>query len=270
MTERAKTQRVPTEEEAITAMQEWDEGAAYRRIRHAATVGACYSASTICLAAETFDNQKLTEDLVQNRLAQGEFTATELGPTELGVPSVCEYVSVPLLNRLLRGMQGTFTPEQADHFAGYHIAECDKETLRIIARKTQFSAAERREFLELSDWLVNPEFDPTNVAKAEATQAKQTAAPKKKLGWVKVLLIAGLVPIAAIATIALGPVALVVVAFLAIGLLASGASGQSSAAKDRFPDMRSDYNKRVWADSHNWEADGDTDHNYEADGDLPW
>ena len=39
---------------------------------------------------------------------------------------------------------------------------------------------------------------------------------------------------------------------------------------DKFPDERSDYNKRVWADDHNFEADGDSDHNYEADGDYPW
>ena len=35
-------------------------------------------------------------------------------------------------------------------------------------------------------------------------------------------------------------------------------------------DVRSDYNKKVWADDHNYEADGDDCHNYDSDGDTPW
>lgn len=38
----------------------------------------------------------------------------------------------------------------------------------------------------------------------------------------------------------------------------------------RHPDVRSGYNRRVWADDHNYDADGDTDHNWKADGDRPW
>lgn len=46
--------------------------------------------------------------------------------------------------------------------------------------------------------------------------------------------------------------------------------GWNPNKSDKFPDNRSDYNKRVWADDHNFEADGDSDHNYEGDGDYPW
>lgn len=53
-------------------------------------------------------------------------------------------------------------------------------------------------------------------------------------------------------------------------LLAGGANG--APGHDRFPDERSDTNRRIWADDHNWEAgsDADLEHDAGADGDLPW
>lgn len=246
--------RVPTEQEVLDVLDAWEDGAAYRKARHAANVGACYSTETICRLHDHFANQRLTDDLVRNRLAYAEFSAAELNPTRLGAPSVCEHVSVPVLNRLLRGMRGAFTPDEAHHFVDYHIEDCDAETLRLVADKTGFTRAERREFFELTDWMVNPEFAPgaadsgrTDVARRPTAQgASRKRKPK-------------------------GPSLLDrLAAALTVPTASKPAPAARNAPSERYPDLRSDFNRRVWADGHNWEADGDSDHNWEADGDLPW
>lgn len=246
--------RVPTEQEVLDVLDVWEDGAAYRKARHAANVGACYSTETICELHEHFDNQRLTDDLVMNRLAYAEFSAAELNPLTLGAPSVCEHVSVPVLNRLLRGMRGGFTPDEADHFVDYHLEDCDAETLRLVADKTSFTRAERREFFELSDWMVNPEFAPDTTRTDQPDTTRKPAArraPRKRKPKGQSLL-----------------------GMLLSALATPPAPKPEPAARKRspkrYPDQRSDYNRRVWADGHNWEADGDTDHNWEADGDMPW
>lgn len=262
---------VPTEAEIVRALEEWEEGAAYRKVRHAANVGGCYSTATICLAHETLENQKLTDDLVLNRLRHAEFSKGELNPLELGEPSVAEHVSVPVLNRLLKGMRGTFTYDEAHHFTTYHIEECDYETLRLIADHTSFTKAERQEYFEVADWMANPEFAPR--ASRAASPKASTAAPRRpRKGKVlkRALLAVAGVMVAVVAFAVFGALALAGAAVAVIVLVALGASGQSSGQAERHPDVRSDYNRRVWAAEHNYEADGDDSHNYEADGDWPW
>ena len=67
----------------------------------------------------------------------------------------------------------------------------------------------------------------------------------------------------------IGAILIVCIGLLVIVCSGSGSSNRNQA-ENRYPDYRSDYNKQVWADDHNWEADGDSAHNYEADGDYPW
>lgn len=230
----ASSQPAATEAQVLAALDEWEEDAAYRLVRHAATLGACYTTSTICLVADTFDNQRLTDDLITNRLTRGGYSAAELNPLELGAPSVCDVASVDVLKRLLREMRGTFTPEQARHFSEYHMVACDDEAFVLVADRTSFTEAQRREFLELEGVFEEP---------APGTSAAGAAdRPASAL----------------------------------IASLAGAVIGHRLATRkdegereDVFPDVRSDYGRRVWADDHDFSADGDDAHNFEADGDYP-
>lgn len=161
------------------AIDNWDEGAAYNKVRHAANVGGCYSTGFICYAHEMFENQRLTDDLVKNRLAQGGFTAAELNPAPQGAKSVCRYVSVPVLNRLIEGMQGSFTPEGAYHFCDYHMGDADLKTLQLIAGKTSFTQEERSEFMEMERADFDISLEPSPTVPEEPRNA-QAARPAKK------------------------------------------------------------------------------------------
>ena len=66
----------------------------------------------------------------------------------------------------------------------------------------------------------------------------------------------------------IGAIVIMVIVLLVVVCSGSGSSNRNPT-KNGYPDYRSDYNKRVWAEDHNWEADGDSTHNYEADGDYP-
>ncbi len=233
----ASSQPAATEAQVLAALDEWEEDAAYRLVRHAATLGACYTTSTICLVADTFDNQRLTDDLITNRLTRGGYTAAELNPLELGAPSVCDVASVDVLKRLLREMRGTFTPEQARHFSEYHMVACDDEAFVLVADRTSFTEAQRREFLEIEGVFEEPADDADDAGGAGVADRPGSAL------------------IASLAGAVIGH-----------RLAARKDEGESG---DAFPDVRSDYGRRVWADDHDFSADGDDAHNFGADGDYP-
>ena len=304
-------------------MEEWDEGAAYRKVRHAANVGGCYSTETICLAAKTFCNQQLTDDLVANRLAYGEFTAAELNPQRLGAPSVCLYVSAPMLNRLVAGMDGTFTAKEAWHFMDYHVDACDAKTVRLVADITHFTAEERREFMACSDeWTGQLALEPEDDAPAAEPEApkKETHGCLTALGVLSFIFMV-LVDIALVLSVGMPGIFMTVITVIVfyavlksiairkgwiryerkttetsednhIGPLAgvmmiSDSIKQSEEKKrresarmwgedypyryedtsnEKFPDYRSSFQRRAWAEDHNWDADGGNEHNYDADG----
>ena len=311
---------IPTEEQVVHAMKEWDEGAAYRKVRHAANVGACYSNATICLAGETFCNQQLVDDLVANRLELGEFTAVELNPASPGTLSICEFVSVPMLNRLLEGMQGTFTADEAWRFMRCHTSDSDNETMRLVADKTHFTAAEREDF-----YAYHEVYEPELVSTDEAIACEE---PKKTHGCLTVLKVVGIVLLVLLyvvlffvtPTFVLLAAGMLVFVFLLkrgldrqekgntysydtkserdpnesefIGpftgiMMIADSIKQSELEKKRnardivhepdypydyedsnekFPDYRSVFQRRAWAEDHDWDADGGNEHNYDADG----
>ncbi len=86
-------------------------------------------------------------------------------------------------------------------------------------------------------------------------------------GFIAVIVIVGLIVIALIGV------------FAALDDAARNFSDKRAARKEAYNqepnvkamrDVRSDYNKKVWADDHDYEADGDDCHNYDSDGDTPW
>ncbi|MDO4539032.1 MAG: hypothetical protein Q4B54_12785, partial [Coriobacteriales bacterium] len=258
----------PTEEQLIHAREEWEQGAAYRYVRHAANVGGCYSTAAICLAHDTLINQRLTDDLVRNRLAQGEFEASELNPANPNGDSVCTYVSVGVLNRLLLGMRGRFTPDEAYGFCDHHLGEADTTTIDLIAEKTSFSAAGRREFVEIYREIVDPAQVPYSrpvlrVVEPKEQDLQREKAKGRRRGRTIVSLLIALVAIALTAVaIVSGVFVFVLVALAAFALAALSSSGSNRTQNDEFRDERGDYPRRVWADDHNFEADGDSDHNW--------
>lgn len=261
-------QKPVTEQQILDAMEEYSEVWVEQLVRRAKNQRLALSNQAIVDIGEYLEMPELMDHIVAVRMEEvGPYDPSELNP-KWPQRSVCE-VMTPLAGaRLMASTGAKLGFDELTEFVEYHLDGFDDDALEVCLAASRIS----REDAELLLGVYGYTRDKDNLLGRLYPGAKRAMEPanadrhKRKGAWKAVL--AGVVAVGAAALALVGGVLFVAV-FLAIALLAAFLSTSSSRSND-VPDDRSDYHRRVWADDHNYEADGDSDHNWEADGDRPW
>lgn len=186
----------------------------------------------------------------------------------MGTPSVCEVVTPAMARSLLAGTGGRLSSDDAYRLCDYHLADADDALLEQVVRMSDLTRWDAEAILDDLGYAGDADRLLTRGGSGRANSATQATSARagRKRGVARAAV--GLLALAAGALLGGVLVTGAVLAVIVIALL-STASGSGPRA-DRYPDVRSDHSRRVWADGHDFDADGDADHNWEADGDRPW
>lgn len=261
-------QKPVTEQQILDAMEEYSEAWVEQLVRRAKNQRLALSDQAIVDIGDCLEMPELMDQVVAVRVEEvGAYAPTELNP-KWPRRSVCE-VMTPLAGaRLMASTGAKLGFDEMTEFVEYHLGGLDDDALEVCLAASRISREDAELLLGVygytrdKDELLGRLYPGTK----RAIESVDAARHKRGGAWKAVL--AGVVTVGA-ATLALVGGVLLVAVFLAFALLAAVLAASSSQG-NAVSDDRSDYHRRVWADDHNYEADGDTDHNWEADGDKPW
>ncbi len=274
-------QKPVTEQQILDAMDVYSEGWVEQLARRAKNQGLALSDATLLELGDFLCKPELMDELVRIRVEKkGGYTLQELMPP-FPQRSICRIMTPVAGAQLFASTGARLNSDMAYNVWEYCLGESDDETsddraIEIILGMSRMPYAECVNMLNdygyggdanalLARLYPNRASAGARVAKASAPAQAVASKPKGRGGLYALLIVLGIGAFVVLAltvgVLAIGVVFAVVLLVVVLGLSSAGGD-----KPDKFPDVRSDFNRRTWADDHNWDADGDNDHNWDADG----